>query len=272
MPLCTGVRPFMEDMPSKEMGDIQAFTANTTAPVLSFVNADLDQDKPVSRKEMLQLIEKSGQLGTNSRQDLLDALYGRVMSKEQKAAAAALQRLSLGFKTTSDASGLKLTRVGTFNPTAPDPRGEWKSRDLLLEWAARHEGERKSAPNTAGMGQAEVASPTKLGGIVGGHKRVAVYIVENDLVPEAALQMVKQMLKATFDHTCFDVDGFTLSVGEMVGIARHEETLHVPHDTAREKAFLLQLREGCQVHTLNSQPSTLNPKPATPTPQPSTLN
>lgn len=279
MPLCTGVRPFMEDMPSRAVDDIQSFTANTTAPVLAFVNAGQDHDRPVGRQEMLHLIQKSGQLGKHAKQSLLDALYGRELSKEQKEKAAALQLLSLGRKTArawtggkllkkgaglfwenegaEQSTSLKPTRVGSYDPTRPDPRGEYKHHDLLLEWAARHEGDHGKSAANAGIVQVEVTSPTKLGGIVGGNKRVAVYIVENDLIPEATLSMVKQMLKATFDHTCFEVDGFTLSVGEMVGLARHEETLHVPHDTAREKAFLRQLRESCQVHL---SPETPDPK------------
>ena len=267
MPLSTGVRPLIEDMPTTDPQDVQKYTANTTVQVLAFMNDGADSDQPVTREEMETLMDKDRDVGSARKKQLITALFGPgEPTKEQQARAERLQRYHLGGKTTKVWVGgrmLKngagkhyenegspnayhprqpLARVGGyFEPATSDPRGEFRHRDLLLDWEARHHARHS---NTAAVTtrQADSSEPKKLGGIVGGQKRVAVYIVDNDIVPETALQMARQMLKATFEHTCIRAAGLTLSVGEAVALARHDETLHVPNDTARERAFLQQLR------------------------------
>lgn len=75
MPLCNGVRPLIEDMPHKDDGNVEIYTSNTTAPILSMLNK-VTAEPEVLRNDLENSMMRKGLLTAFGRKQLLDAVYG----------------------------------------------------------------------------------------------------------------------------------------------------------------------------------------------------
>ena len=77
MPLCNGVRPLYEDMPSRDGGgNVELFTSNTTAPILSILN-QVTAEPEVARDDLENSLMRNGVLSALGRKQLLNAVYGK---------------------------------------------------------------------------------------------------------------------------------------------------------------------------------------------------
>jgi hypothetical protein len=77
MPICNGVRPLHEDMPSRNMGgNVELYTSNTTAPILSILN-QVTAEPEVLRDDLENSLMRNRVLSALGRQQLLNAVYGR---------------------------------------------------------------------------------------------------------------------------------------------------------------------------------------------------
>ena len=76
MPLCTGVRPWHEDMPSKDKGEhVELYTSNTTAPILSILRR-ISAEPEVARDDLENSLMRNKVLTALQRKQLLNAVYG----------------------------------------------------------------------------------------------------------------------------------------------------------------------------------------------------
>ena len=77
MPLCTGVRPWIEDVPNKEVdARVELYTSNTTAPILSIMNR-VSAEPAVPRLDLENSLMRNKVLTAFGRKQLLDGVYGR---------------------------------------------------------------------------------------------------------------------------------------------------------------------------------------------------
>ena len=61
--------------------------------------------------------------------------------------------------------------------------------------------------------------------------------------PSQAMASIRDVLLVVFDSGSIHIDKFKLSFGELVGLARHGESFHIPHHTKEEQQCTKALQE-----------------------------
>ena len=78
--------------------------------------------------------------------------------------------------------------------------------------------------------------------------RIDQMMLDLRIRPAHALTVIKEILRAIFEAATVHIDKFQLSLGELVGLARHGEAFHVPYHTEQEQKFINALRRLCAKH------------------------
>jgi hypothetical protein len=155
--------------------------------------------------------------------------------------------------------GAELKRVGAFDPLSPDKRGRWKMAAAPLPGIELKDGSMQEGFFTFGPPESliktPVSSPVK--GVAGMGKanadapktvRIDQMMMDLRIRPSQALPVIREVLKIVFETATIRVDRFRLSLGELVGLAKHDETFLIPHHTNDEQRFMHALRALCAKH------------------------
>jgi len=151
--------------------------------------------------------------------------------------------------------GAELRQVGSFDPLTPDKRGKWKMVPLEgidLRDASEIQPKLWRTATDELFSPMSPASPTKKasgainkasGEAVKKNTRIDQVMMDLKIRPSQAMASIRDVLLVVFDSGSIHIDKFRLSFGELVGLARHGESFHIPHHTKEEQQCTKALQE-----------------------------
>lgn len=162
-----------------------------------------------------------------------------------------LQAPAIGKEPTPAWMGAELMRVGNFDPRSPDKRGKWKMLPLDgielktgREFAGPYSPGAPDTPATRGPGGDKMA----FGGEAQKPVRIDQIMTELRIRPSHAMTVIREVLRVVFEVATVRIHKFHFSLGELVGLAKYDETFNIPYHTQHEKQHIAALRSLCAKH------------------------